>query len=173
MSTDATMASPGEDSRGFLAGGWPWLARPLPPPDTCFIFGTAFSSFSELAWDKPLMRSSSAAARKFWRSSWLTLTCRNIFSTDIKNIIFYNKILYLSMIHEIEDSYHIGETNSDNEKYFRYNSKNWKCFNVILPPKEDHWLRMRVFLQHYPEERAASREHQLVRAHNVAIAHLQ
>ena len=124
MSTDATMASPGEDSRGFLAGGWPWLARPLPPPDTCFIFGTAFSSFSELAWDKPLMRSSSAAARKFWRSSWLTLTCINIFSTDIKNIIFYNKILYLSMIHEIEDSYHIGETNSDNEKYFRYNSKN-------------------------------------------------
>ena len=45
--------------------------------------------------------------------------------------------------------------------------------DVNLPPKEDHWLRMRVFLQHDPEERTASGEHQLVGTNYVTITHLQ
>ena len=71
---------PGEDSLGFLAGGCPALEVELvlEPPEACFIFGTELSSFSSLlsldACDSPLMRSSSAAARNIWRSSWFTFT---------------------------------------------------------------------------------------------------
>ena len=41
---------------------------------------------------------------------------------------------HLPMIHKVEDGDHVGEPN---------------------PPEEDHWLRMRILLQHDSEQRAA------------------
>ena len=41
------------------------------------------------------------------------------------------------------------------------------------PPEEDHGLRVRILLQHDPEEGRAGGEHQFVRADNVPIAYLK
>ena len=51
--------------------------------------------------------------------------------------------------------------------------KDVKIANGNSPPKEDHWLRMGVFLQHDPEQGTASRQHQLVGTNNVTITYLQ
>ena len=78
--------------------------------------------------------------------------------------------IYFSSIHEVEDGHHVGEANSDHFNLLRFHPP---VVNVNSPPKEDHWLRMGVFLQHDPEQGTAGRQHQLVGTNNVTITYLQ